>query len=322
MTSLDQIFIYGTLIPGHERWPLLEDFVTAADFDTTRGRLFDTGAGYPAARFDGTGTITDQIQGMRMTIDADLVDDCLELMDEIEGAVVGLYHRVIIDTDGGHKAWSYQYGLGFDELIPIRSGSWVRYLDGDDEPPPGSDLDTPTPEAGDGPAAVPGAPAGQGLLSFVETRVIGAMVEKELATPQNYPLSLNALVAACNQATSREPVTNLSDTEVSATLAGAKERKLARFVHPRHGRGVTKYRQVLHEHLGLDEAELALVAVLMLRGPQTSRELRDRTERLHPLETTEVVEEILGRLAERGLVHRLDRQPGRRDERWVHLLGS
>jgi uncharacterized protein YceH (UPF0502 family)/gamma-glutamylcyclotransferase (GGCT)/AIG2-like uncharacterized protein YtfP len=321
---LDQLFIYGTLIPGEDRWPLLEDFVVATEPDSVRGRLFDTGAGYPAARFDATGTIPDRIQGLRMTLEPTVVSDCMEMLDEIEGAVVGLYHRVVIETDGGHHVWSYQYGLGFDHLTPIPSGSWARHLAGPEaESGPGLQPGSDPASAGTGDEAVPaGLDGALGLLTFVESRIIGSLVEKELATPQNYPLSLNALLAACNQATSRDPITDLSEPEVLDTLTAAKERKLVRFVHPRHGRGVTKYRHVLDEALGLEPAQTALLALLMLRGPQTARELRDRVERLHPLADTAAVEEQLDGLASRGYVVRLERQRGQRDERWSHLLGT
>ncbi|MCP3989347.1 MAG: DUF480 domain-containing protein [Actinomycetia bacterium] len=328
--TLDQLFIYGTLIPGEDRWPLLEDFITALESDTTRGRLFDGGVGYPAARFDGTGTIPDRIHGLRMTIDPEVLDDCLDMLDEIEGAGTGLYHRVVIETDSGRMAWAYQYGFGLGQLTPIRSGSWTEHVSGtgpsDGMATDGADEAGPTCSKGaegDGSQTGGGSAAvAQNLLSFVESRVIGALIEKGLSTPQNYPLSLNALVAACNQATSRDPVTDLSERDVLDILTEGKERKLVRFVHPRSGRGVTKYRHVLDEYLGLEEPDVALLAVLMLRGLQTARELRDRTERMHDFGHVEAVEEALGTLATAGHVTRLERQLGQRDERWMHLLSS
>ena len=141
-----------------------------------------------------------------------------------------------------------------------------------------------------------------------------------MATPQNYPLSINALVAACNQRNSREPVTDLTEQEILDVLATGKERKLIRLVHPRSGLGVTKYRQVLHEFLQIDDAQSALLCVLLLRGSQTARELRDRTERLHNFSDTTDVETLLVQMADEGHVIRLDRRPGQRDERWAQLL--
>ncbi len=302
----DQIFIYGTLIPGEPRWSYIEDYVVSTTPDTTRGKLFDTGAGYPAARFDCTATIPDRIHGLRVAVDRTMVSECLELLDEVESAVTGLYHRLIVDTDGGEQAWAYQYGRGFDHLTPIATGSWVQHTTG-------MAPDTASGESG-------GPESGDGILSFIEARVIGALIEKSLATPQNYPLSLNALVNACNQSSSRDPITNLAERDVMAMLTQGKERRLLRFVHPRSGHGVTKYRHVLDEFLDLDEASVALIGVLLLRGPQTSRELRDRTERLHPFPDTDAVEATLADLAERGLTLRLARQSGQRDERWAHLL--
>ena len=153
-------------------------------------------------------------------------------------------------------------------------------------------------------------------------RIIGALVEKQLTTPQQYPLTLNALLAACNQTSSRNPVVSYDERLVDTTLAGLKSRGLLRFVHPSHGRSVTRYRQVLEEVLHLGTAELALLAVLLLRGPQTLAELRSRTERMHDFADPLQVEETLEGLAARDepLVARLGREPGRREERWLQLL--
>jgi uncharacterized protein YceH (UPF0502 family) len=154
-------------------------------------------------------------------------------------------------------------------------------------------------------------------------RVLGALIEKGLATPQNYPLSLNALVGACNQTTNRDPVTELSESAVESLLVEAKADGLARFVHPRHGRGVTKYRHVVDEVLRLEPQELALIGVLLLRGPQTVGELRARTERLASFGSNDEVEQCLAGLAARDpgpLVLRLEREPGNRERRWVQLL--
>ncbi len=153
--------------------------------------------------------------------------------------------------------------------------------------------------------------------------MLGALIEKGLATPQNYPLSLNALVAACNQTTNRDPITDLGESEVERLLEEAKVDGLARFVHPRSGRGVTKYRHVVDEVLRLEPGELALIGVLLLRGPQTVNELRTRTERLAPFGDNTEVEQALDALARReprGLVVRLEREPGHRERRWIQLL--
>lgn len=153
-------------------------------------------------------------------------------------------------------------------------------------------------------------------------RLLGALIEKALATPQNYPLSVNALVAACNQTTNRDPIMELSESAVEGLLSEAKADGWARFVHPRSGRGVTKYRHVVDEKLGLDERETALVGVLALRGPQTVSELRSRTERLAPMDAEEL-ESVLARLAQRepaALVRRLEREAGHREPRWIQLL--
>src|SRR5271165_6337389 len=121
-------------------------------------------------------------------------------------------------------------------------------------------------------------------LSPVEARVIGSLAEKQLTTPQQYPLTLNALVLACNQSSNREPVVDYDDTIVETALSTLKDAKLLRFVHPSHGRSVTRYRQVMDEHFGLDARGLAVLAVLILRGPQTLGELRARTERMADFE--------------------------------------
>ena len=315
---LNQLFIYGTLIPGEERWVYLEDFITEITPDTTRGLLYDTGRGYPAARFDATNSIPQLIHGLRMTIAPDRIDECLELMDEVEAAERGLYHRVVIVTDDGETAWSYQYGTGLADNVAIDSGSWRQHTLG--EIPETADRAAASePVVADAAPPVE-LPAGSGLLSFIETRVLGSLIEKSLATPQNYPLSVNALVSACNQSSSREPVTDFTEDDIMPVLVEGKDRRLVRFVHPRSGHGVTKYRHVLDEFLEINEAKTAVLAVLMLRGPQTARELRDRTERLHDFGETGAVESCLWELAELGHVVRMGRQPGQRDERWVHLL--
>src|SRR6202167_2782713 len=111
-------------------------------------------------------------------------------------------------------------------------------------------------------------------------RVLGALVEKGLATPQQYPLTINALQSACNQTSNREPVVSYDETTVLAALHELKDQRLVRFVLPSHGRSVVRYRHVLDEALGLDPRPCAILAVLLLRGAQTTGELRIRTERM------------------------------------------
>ena len=157
-----------------------------------------------------------------------------------------------------------------------------------------------------------------------EARVVGALVEKQLTTPQQYPLTLNALVAACNQMSSRNPVVAYDERTVEAALVRLKEKRLLRFVHPSHGRSVTRYRQVLEEALPLEPRQLAVLAVLLLRGPQTLGELRTRTERMAEFASLEHVEEELDALAGRDepLVTRLTREPGRKEMRYAQLLAG
>ena len=153
------------------------------------------------------------------------------------------------------------------------------------------------------------------MLTTIQGRVLGCLLEKERTTPDQYPLTLNALVLACNQSTSRDPVMHLVDHEVETVLAGLKSETLLRYVHPSHGRSVTRYRQVADEAWALDPPAAALVAVLLLRGPQTVAELRTRTERMHAFESPEAVETVLRELSLRGSVQllgeRSDRLPAR-----------
>jgi len=161
-------------------------------------------------------------------------------------------------------------------------------------------------------------------LDAAETRVVGSLIEKQLTTPQQYPLTLNALVAACNQTSNRNPVVSYDASAVEAMVAGLKDKGLLRFVHPSHGRSATRYRQVLDEVLGLEEKPLALLGVLMLRGPQTVGELRARTERMATFADLGEVEAVLEELGRREepLVMRLARQPGQKEERYAHLLAG
>ncbi|HEX4434499.1 MAG TPA: DUF480 domain-containing protein [Acidimicrobiales bacterium] len=153
-------------------------------------------------------------------------------------------------------------------------------------------------------------------------RVLGALVEKGLATPQQYPLTINALQSACNQTSNREPVVTYDETTVLAALDALKEQHLVRFVLPSHGRSVVRYRQVLDETLALDDRQCAVLAVLLLRGPQTVGEVRIRTERMARFESLEELEhefELLGSRDE-PLVINIGRRPGQKEERWATPL--
>jgi hypothetical protein len=159
-------------------------------------------------------------------------------------------------------------------------------------------------------------------LTPEEGRVIGSLIEKQLTTPLQYPLTLNALVVACNQSSNREPVVSYSNRVVEAAVMSLRDAGLAGFMYPSHGRTVTRYRHMIGERLALDERELALVAALLLRGPQTAGELRSRTDRMAHFDGIGAVDADLERLSQREepLVLRLERRPGEKEERWVQLL--
>lgn len=161
-------------------------------------------------------------------------------------------------------------------------------------------------------------------LSAEQLRVLGSLVEKEATVPDTYPMTLNGLVSACNQKNNRDPVTDLDTFTVQHTLDELKAAGHVRFVHPSHGARSTKYRHVLDERLDLDGAELALVSVLMLRGPQTVNELRTRTDRAHVFPDHDTVTEILEDLAGRDdpLAVLFPRRTGQKEARWMHLLGG
>jgi uncharacterized protein YceH (UPF0502 family) len=161
-------------------------------------------------------------------------------------------------------------------------------------------------------------------LTPEEVRVLGCLLEKEATTPDQYPLTMNALLLACNQSSNRYPVMTFDEATVTAAMDLLRERKLARVVHSPHNRA-TKYRHVLLEVWPLTSAELAVLAVLLLRGPQTINELRTRTERYGDLAELGGVEGVLHRLKNRheeSFVMRLDRSPGQREERYAHLLAG
>ncbi len=158
-------------------------------------------------------------------------------------------------------------------------------------------------------------------LSPEEGRVLGCLIEKELTTPQLYPLTDNALVAACNQTTNRDPVVQYDVAAVRLAVRSLREQRLVRTVH-RPGERSDKHRHLVDAAWELTPAEVAVLAVLLLRGPQTPGELRARTERMHPFATVEQVQEVLEALAGRAepLVTRLDRQPGRKEVRYAELV--
>jgi uncharacterized protein len=154
-----------------------------------------------------------------------------------------------------------------------------------------------------------------------ELRVLGCLIEKQRTTPDVYPLSLNALRLACNQSTNRDPVVAYDEPTIRDALQRLSSRGWARLASGRGSRAV-KYRHLFDEALGVSGAEISLLAVLMLRGPQTLGELKSRTERLHRFDSTAEIEETLRGLAERELVARLERRPGQKEERWSQLLGG
>ncbi len=160
------------------------------------------------------------------------------------------------------------------------------------------------------------------MLSVVEARVLGCLLEKQRTVPDQYPLTLNVLASACNQSQSRDPVMHLSDHEIEAAITTMKANGLARLVHPSHGRSATRYRQVADEHWSLEPDAAAVIAVLLLRGPQTVAELRSRTERLHPFDSLDDVQTVLEQLAGAEMARMLERQPGQKELRWQQLVAE
>ena len=160
-------------------------------------------------------------------------------------------------------------------------------------------------------------------LTPVQARIVGSLIEKEMATPDGYPLTMNALLAACNQTSNRNPVTRLDEATVGNALENLRAMNLVRIVYSRSNRA-DKYRHALGEILAVEPEHLALLSVLMLRGPQTAGELRSRTERLFPFGSQDEVDDALRHLAGRSepLVARLERRPGQKESRWAHLLGG
>src|SRR5579862_9542375 len=160
-------------------------------------------------------------------------------------------------------------------------------------------------------------------LDSVEVRVLGALIEKDITTPDYYPLSLNALVNACNQKNNRDPVMNLEEGAVRDALASLQEKRLAGPAGGADSR-VTKYEHRLQEVYNFDRRETAVLCVLLLRGPQTPGELRGRTERMHRFEGLDEVQMALQRLAHREppLAAILPRQPGTKESRYMHLFSG
>jgi uncharacterized protein YceH (UPF0502 family) len=158
-------------------------------------------------------------------------------------------------------------------------------------------------------------------LSAPEARVLGCLLEKQRTTPEQYPLTLNALRLACNQSTNRDPVTDYDEGTVRDAAQSLGRRRLARLTTG-HGGRVAKYRHLLREEVGLADDELAVLCVLMLRGPQTPGELKGRTERLHPFAGLADVEATIERLIKRELALRLERRPGQKEQRYMHLLSA
>jgi uncharacterized protein YceH (UPF0502 family) len=162
------------------------------------------------------------------------------------------------------------------------------------------------------------------VLDATDQRILGSLLEKQVTVPATYPLSANALTSACNQTSSREPVTDYDQQTVERTAKSLKDRGLLRIVWSDTGRRTLRYHQVLDEVLGLEPDERVILTVLLLRGEQAPGELHTRTERLHGFADRHEVEACLQRMADRSppLVRELDRRPGQRDARWMHLLGA
>jgi uncharacterized protein len=161
------------------------------------------------------------------------------------------------------------------------------------------------------------------VLNENECRVLGSLVEKQLTTPEYYPLTLNALVNACNQKSNREPVMSLGESEVLAAIDSLREKNLVYTFHGSTSRTV-KYKHVLPSVMELEPPATAVVTLLLLRGPQTVGELRGRSERLHEFTSLSEVQETLDELARREepLAVKLERQPGQKDARYAHLLSG
>ena len=157
------------------------------------------------------------------------------------------------------------------------------------------------------------------LLTDDEVRVLGCLMEKEMATPDYYPLTLNALSNACNQKSNRDPVVSYDEETVLYALNGLKERKLIRQSNLSR---VAKYEQIFAQELKLVPSEQAIICILLLRGPQTIGEIRSRTERLYPFADLDEVQKTITNLEDMQFVNALPRQPGRKESRYTHLLSG
>ena len=157
------------------------------------------------------------------------------------------------------------------------------------------------------------------ILNEAEARILGSLLEKEMTTPEYYPLSLKALTAACNQKSNREPVMELDEVAVVRGLDGLKGKRL---VIQSDASRVPKYEEIFFRLHKLVSREMALISLLLLRGPQTVGELRGRSERMHAFASLEETEEVLTNLAEMGFLQKLPRMPGHKECRYVHLLSG
>lgn len=158
-------------------------------------------------------------------------------------------------------------------------------------------------------------------LSRPEQRVLGCLIEKQRTTPDQYPLTINGLRLACNQSTNRDPVTDYDEGTVREAAQSLGHRRLARFTSG-HGGRVAKYRHLMREEAGLADDELAVLCVILLRGPQTPGELKARTERLHRFAGLDEIQATIEALTARDLVVRLERRPGQKEQRYGHLLSA
>jgi uncharacterized protein len=158
-------------------------------------------------------------------------------------------------------------------------------------------------------------------LTAPEQRVLGCLIEKRWTTPDQYPLSLNALRLACNQSTNRDPVTDYDEHTVREAAQRLSKYGLARLASGHSSRAI-KYRHLAEEALGLGREELAVLSVLLLRGAQTPGELKGRSERMAHFDSLEEVDLVIDSLAERSFVRRIDRRPGQKEDRFMHLLGG
>jgi uncharacterized protein len=215
-------------------------------------------------------------------------------------------------ADGGDLGGAADLGGGGSDLAP--SGSFE--VADESGPSLGTQDDDPV-----------GASRGllsPSVLTVIEGRVLGSLLEKERTTPDQYPLSLNALVSACNQSSSREPVMSVDAHDAERAIESLKMQRLARIVHPSHGGRSTRFRQVADETYGWTPEQAAVMTLLLLRGPQTSGELRTRSDRLHAFTSVDDVDRVLAELAAREEPHvvRLERQVGQKEARWQQQIAE